>query len=91
MNGVVIIEKAKVLNVVEKQSEDGKIVWYEVVFMQNSDINTVTINKNTADKLEIDEIYDLLMQITEVLKATKSGQAYKSHKFRVIDCYNTED
>lgn len=91
MNGVVVIEKAKILNVVEKQSEDGKIVWYEVVFMQNSDVNTVTINKNTAEKLEIEEIYDLLMQITEVLKATKSGQAFKSHKFRVIDCYNTED
>lgn len=91
MNGVVIIEKAKILNVVEKQSDDGKIVWYEVVFMQNSDVNTVTINKNTADKLEIDQIYDLLMQITEVLKGTKSGQAFKSHKFRVIDCYDTED
>lgn len=91
MNGLAVIEKAKILNVVEKQSEDGKIVWYEVVFMQNSDVNTVTINKNTAEKLEIEEIYDLLLQITEVLKATKSGQAFKSHKFRVIDCYSTED
>ena len=91
MNGVVVIEKAKILNVVEKQSDDGKIVWYEVVFMQNSDVNTVTINKNTADKLEIDQIYDLLMQITEVLKGTKSGQAFKSHKLRVIDCYDLED
>lgn len=90
MNGVVVIEKAKILNVVEKQSDDGKIVWYEVVFMQNSDVNTVTINKNTADQLQIDEIYDLLMQITEVLKATKSGQAFKSHKFRVIDFYDAE-
>lgn len=90
MNGVVIIEKAKILNVVEKQSDDGKIIWYEVVFMQNSDVNTVTINKNTVDKLQIEEIYDLLMQITETLKATKSGQAFKSHKFRVIDCYESE-
>lgn len=90
MNGQVIIEKAKILNVVEKHSDDGKIVWYEVVLMQNSDINTITINKNTADKLQIDEIYDLLMQITETLKSTKSGQAYKSHKFRVIDCYDPE-
>ena len=49
MQGTVIIENAKVLNLVEKTSEtkEGKpIVWYEIVFMCGSDVNTVTINKN---------------------------------------------
>lgn len=88
MQGLVVIENAKVLNLVEKKSDDGKIVWNEIVFMKDSDVNTVTINKNIADKLDIDETYDLLMQITEVLKAYKNGNgAFKTHKFRIVDVY----
>ncbi len=91
MTGQVVIQNAKILNVVEKKSDDGKIVWYELVYMKDSDVNTVTVNQNTADILSIGDIYDLLMQITEILKTSKNGAAYKSHKFKIIDAFEIED
>ncbi len=91
MTGQVVIQNAKILNVVEKKSEDGKIVWYELVYMKDSDVNTVTVNQNTADLLSIGDIYDLLMQITEILKTTKAGNAYKSHKFKIVDAFEIEE
>lgn len=90
MQGTVIIENAKVLNLVEKtaQSNDGKpITWYEIVFMTGSDVNTITINKNLYEELEIDNVYDLLMEITETLRAYKD-RSFKNHKFRIVGTCN---
>lgn len=91
MTGQVIIQNAQVLNIVEKHSDDGKITWYEMVFMKDSDVNTITVNRNVADNMTVGSIYDLLMQITEVIKTSRSGGAYKSHKFKIEDFYEVED
>ena len=91
MNGIVIIENAKVLNLCEKKSTNQKtgdpITWYEIVFMSGSDVNTVTISKETFEELEVDQVYDLLMQITETIKAY-NDRTYKNHKFRVVGTCN---
>lgn len=90
MNGLVMIQNARILNIVEKSNEDKTINWIECVFMKDSDVNTVTINRNVSDKLSIDEVYDLLMQITENIKASKDGHAYKQHKFKIVDYYDVD-
>lgn len=87
MNGIVVIQDAKILNVVEKSavSNGNDIKWYEVVFMKDSDVNTITVNRNIAETLKIDEIYDLFIQITELIKTSRSGDAYRTNKFKIID------
>ena len=86
MKGIVVIQDAKVLNIVDKQAKakDGSdIRWTEIVFMNGSDVNTVTINKNIADELQIEEVYDLLMEITEQIRGTATGRGFVNHKFRI--------
>lgn len=91
MTGQVIIQNAQVLNIVEKHSDDNKITWYEMVFMSGSDVNTITVNKNVAEELTVGGIYDLLMQITEIIKTSRTGGAYKAHKFRIEKYFEIEE
>lgn len=91
MTGEVIIQNAKILNIVEKQSDDGQIHWVEIVYMQGSNVNTVTINRNVSEELTVGEVFDLLLQITEVIKSTRSGGAYKSHKFKITGAFPIDD
>ena len=51
MNATTVFENVKVLNVVDKQSEDGSISWTEIVTMQNSDINTINCTPEVAHSL----------------------------------------
>lgn len=90
MNAQVIIENVKILNVVEKSNTEGNIKWFELVFMQGSDINTVVVDKSVAGLIQTDENFDLQMQITEVIKTTRGGQAYKSNKFKVTGFFEVE-
>ena len=90
MNAVVLIENVKILKIVAKESEDKSIRWNELVFMQESDINTVVVKPEIAEQLEVNNEYDLVMTITEQLKATSNGHAYKNHKFKVISAYDTD-
>lgn len=90
MNGTVIIENAKVLNIVERVSDDNQIHWTELVTMQDSDINTITIDQETAKILEKDNTYDLVMRISEIIKSSRNGQAYKANKFKIIGAYSKE-
>lgn len=89
MNGLAVIQNAKILNIVEKSNDnkENPINWVECVFMKDSDVNTVTINRNVADTLSVDDVYDLLIQITELIKASKDGHTYKQHKFKIVDAY----
>lgn len=91
MNARVIIQNARILNIVEKSNDNpnNPITWYEVVFMKDSDVNTVTIDKKLS-KLAIDDTYDLELQITEVIKASKEGNPYKQHKFKVVEAYEID-
>ena len=93
MRGIVVIQDAKVLNICDKtaKAKDGSdIKWTEIVFMNGSDVNTVTINKNVADELQIDEVYDLLLEISEQIRSTQNGRGYVNHKFRItgVQDYN---
>ena len=86
MKGIVVIQDAKILNIVDKsaKAKDGSdIKWTEIVFMNGSDVNTVTINKNIADELQIEEVYDLLMEITEQIRSSANGRGFINHKFRI--------
>ena len=87
MNIKTVFENVKVLNVVDKSNNDGSINWTEVVTMQGSDINSINCLPEVAHSLEIDGTYDFLLDITETLKSTGNGRAYKAHKFKITGVY----
>lgn len=87
MNANVILENAKIFDVVHKHNEDNTINWCELVFSQGSDINKCTVDKDLADQLQTNETYDLLVDITEVHKSTAGGRTYLAHKFKVVGVY----
>lgn len=91
MNAKCMIENVKVLNVVEKENTEGNIKWFELVFMQGSDINTVTVDKTIAPQIESDNFYHLELTITEQIKTTRGGLAYKSNKFKITNFWDVED
>ena len=45
MNIECVVQNCKILNIEDKSSQDGKINWTEVVFLQGTNCNTVTIDK----------------------------------------------
>lgn len=79
------ISPAKLLNIEEKSNYDGSIKWFEGVVMVGTDVNTITVDKNIANDLEPGKTYDFELQITENLKTTKSGQVFRTHKFKITD------
>lgn len=90
MIGTVILENAKVLNIVNRETDDHSIKWVELVAMQESNINTITCDPETAKILQIDNTYDLVMKISENLKSGNNGYAYKVNKFKIIGAYEKE-
>ena len=87
MKANVVICDAKILNVEDKVAVDklGKdIRWTEVVIMQGTNVSTVNIDKEVAKQLNIDGIYDLVMEISEQIKATSYGKGFINHKFKII-------
>lgn len=79
------ISPTKLLALEEKHSEDNTIHWYEGVVMNGTDVNTVTIDKGIAKDLEVGKSYDFLLRISETSRASKSGQVFKVHKFKITD------
>lgn len=85
MNITAWISPARLLNIEEKSNDDNTIKWFEGVVMVGTDVNTVTIDKNIAPDLEVGKDYDFEMRINENLKTSKSGQVFKTHKFKITD------
>jgi hypothetical protein len=79
------ISPARLLNIEEKSNDDNTIKWFEGVVMVGTDVNTITIDKSIAPDLESGKDYDFELQISENLKTSKSGQVFKTHKFKIID------
>lgn len=84
------ISPARLLNIEEKANDDNTIKWWEGVVMVGTDVNTITIDKNIAPDLEAGKDYDFELQISENLKTSKSGQVFKTHKFKIIDFESRE-
>lgn len=87
MNATLILEDAKILNLVPQTTTDKKgntINWFEVVAMQEANINTITCDKTVFSDLVVGEEYSLVLSVQEVLKAS-GDKVYKSHKFKIID------
>lgn len=92
MNVITVIQNAKILNIVDRETKaaDGNTIkWTEVVFMKDSDINTVTVDREVAMNMAIESSYDLLLQISENMKVS-GNRAFKAHKFKVIDCFDID-
>lgn len=87
MNATVILENAKVFDVQNNHNEDNSITWKTLIFTQGSEINKCTVDKELAEQLEIGETYDLLITVSEAVKATTGGRTYMSHKFKVTGVY----
>lgn len=87
MNIKTVFEDVEVLNIFDKKSDDGSIHWTEVVTMQGSDISSINCDPEVAHSLTIHQTYDFLLTITETLKATGNGCAYKAHKFKITGVY----
>lgn len=86
MKGTFIITDAKILSIEDKVAlaKDGSdIRWTEVVYLSGTDVNTVTIDKKVADELNKDEVYDLILTITEQIKGSANGRGYINHKFKI--------
>lgn len=81
MNIECVVSDCLVLNSEDKQSDDGRIHWSELVFMQGTNVNTVTVDSKVKKELTIGQKYDLLFTVTEQTKA-KNNVAYKVNKFK---------
>lgn len=79
------ISPTKLLALEAKSSDDNTIHWFEGVVMNGTDVNTVTIDKSIAKDLEVGKAYDFLLRISETQKASKNGQVFKVHKFKITD------
>ena len=90
MNIECVVQNCKVLNVEDKQSDDGKIKWSEMVFLQGCNCNTVTVDKNVKESLIIGEEYDLLFTVIENVRAS-NNVAYKAHKFKCINAIEVQE
>ena len=84
MNIECVVQNCKILNIEDKSSQDGKINWTEVVFLQGTNCNTVTIDKKVKNNIIIGEEYDLLLIVTENVRAS-NNVAYKVNKFKCLD------
>ena len=84
MNIECVVQNCKILNVEDKHSQDGRINWSEVLFLQGTNCNTVTIDKKVKDSLILGEEYDLLISVTENVRAS-NNVAYKVNKFKCIN------
>lgn len=84
MKGELIAKKCKVLNVEKRTTQDGSINWTEVTFLQDNYCNTINCDNKVADQLKTGSSYDLVITISEVPKAYKSGNgAYIENKFKI--------
>ena len=83
----VVIPKAKLLNIEKKASYDGSINWTELVLLQGTYCNTVNCDNRFSETLKVGQVYDFIMNVSEVPKAYKNGQgAYIETKFKVTGC-----
>lgn len=88
MKAIVTIEDVKVLDIQHKTNQDGSINWDELVFIQDSNCNTVTCSLNVGKNIKAGKNYHLIMEITEVPKAYKNGGgAYMQNKFKIVEAY----
>ena len=86
MNIECVVSGCKILNVEDKQSSDGKINWTEMVFLQGTNVNTVTVDPKIKKDLVIGEENDFLFSVQEQIKAS-NNVAYKVNKFKCIGVF----
>lgn len=86
MNIECVVSECMVLNTEDKCSKDNKIHWSELVFMQGTNVNTVTVLPEVKKDLVIGQRYDLIFQVAEQTKAT-NNVAYKVNKFKCTGYY----
>lgn len=88
MKGNVIIKNCKVLDISTASMEDSKnnkIEWFNCVFMQDSNVNTLTVDKQIVNALQVQKTYDLVVQCSE---NPKNG--YINTKFKITGIDNTK-
>ena len=80
-----ILNDCQIVNVQDKKAANKdtgeEINWCQVVFVQGTNVNTMTIKKEVAPKLVLGSKVDLLVSVSEQFQ--KGGG--KVQKFKVID------
>lgn len=88
MKVVVVAKKCKLLDMTHNTSGEGQntIDWTSVLFGQDGNYNTVTIDKKLVDKIKVGQIYDFVIQVSENPKPLRNGSgAFIENKFKIID------
>lgn len=86
MKVVVVAKKCKLLDMVHNTSGEGQnaIDWTSVLFGQDGNYNTVTIDKSLVDKVKVGQTYDFIIQVSENPKPLRNGQgAFIENKFKI--------
>lgn len=79
-----VAKNVKVLNIV-KNENDG-IEWYSAVIMQGMNVNAnVTVDKNAVPDIKENQVYNMIMTVSENPKAYRNGTgAYIENKFKIV-------
>lgn len=79
-----VAKNVKVLNIV-KNENDG-IEWYSAVIMQGMNVNAnVTVDKNAVLDIKENQVYNMIMTVSENPKAYRNGTgAYIENKFKIV-------
>jgi len=86
MKAIVKCEKCKILDVSKNENQNGNetITWYTCIFMQDTNVNTLTCDKQIAPVLKPGSTYDLIITCQESPKSFRNGVgAYIENKFKI--------
>lgn len=87
MKVVAVAKNCKLLDKVHNTSGEGQnaIDWTSVLFGQDGNYNTVTIDKKIADTVKVGQTYDFIIQVSENPKPLRNGSgAFIENKFKII-------
>lgn len=84
MKAILNANNCKILDISEQSNDTGTIKWYQCIFMQDNNVNTLTCDKEAAKLLKSGMTTTLVITCTENPKSVRNGNgAYIENKFKI--------